>query len=64
LGQRGILGGDGVKVGDLVMLHNKHLAIVISRDMPTRAMIKWLEDGVVEDANNYTHGLEVISESR
>jgi len=53
-----------MKVGDLVMLHNKHLAIVISRDMPTRAMIKWLEDGVVEDANNYVTGLEVISESR
>ena len=43
-----ILEGDGMKVGDLVILHNKHLAIVISRDMPTRTMIKWLEDGVVE----------------
>ena len=53
-----------MKVGDLVILHNKHLAIVTSRDMPTRAMIKWLEDGVVEDANNYVTGLDVISESR
>jgi hypothetical protein len=59
-----IFEGDAMKVGDLVMLNNKHLAIVISRDMPTRTMIKWLEDGVVEDANNYILGLEVISESR
>ncbi len=53
-----------MKVGDLVILHNKHLAIVVSRDMPTRTMIRWLEDGVVEDASNYTLGLKVISESR
>ena len=51
-----------MKVGDLVRC-NEHLAIVIVSDAH-ETLIRWLDDGVVEDADNYTLGLEVISESR
>ena len=51
-----------MKVGDLVRC-GEHLAIVIVSDA-YETLIKWLDDGVVEDANIYTTGLEVVSESR
>ena len=51
-----------MKAGDLVRC-NEHLAIVIVSDA-YETLIKWVDDGVVEDADNYTLGLEVISESR
>ncbi len=51
-----------MKVGDLVRCRN-HLAIVICVNAH-ETLIKWLDDGVVEDADNYTIGLEVISASR
>ena len=51
-----------MKVGDLVMC-NEYLAIVIVSDACV-SLIRWLDDGVVEDADNYTLGLELISESR
>ena len=51
-----------MKVGDLVS-GNGHLAIVICVNA-YETLIKWLDDGIVEDANNYTTSLEVISASR
>ena len=51
-----------MKVGDLVM-HNGYIALVIVANAH-ETLIKWLDDGEVEDADNYTIGLEVISESR
>ncbi len=51
-----------MKVGDLVE-HNGYLALVICVES-YETLIKWLDDGTVEDADNYTIGLEVISESR
>ena len=51
-----------MKVGDLVSC-NGHLAIVIVADA-YETLIKWLDDGIVEDADNYTIGLEVVSASR
>ena len=51
-----------MQVGDLVRCRN-HLAIVICVNAH-ETLIKWLDDGVVEDADNYTTSLEVISESR
>ena len=51
-----------MKVGDLVRC-GEYLAIVIVSDT-YETLIRWLDDGVVEDANIYTTGLEVISESR
>ncbi len=51
-----------MQVGDLVR-SNGHLAIVICAN-EHETLIKWLDDGIVEDADNYTIGLEVISESR
>ena len=51
-----------MQVGDLVRC-NEHLAIVIVSDA-YETLIRWLDDGVVEDADNYTLGLEVISEIR
>ena len=51
-----------MKVGDLVMC-NGHIGLVIVANAYEN-LIKWLDDGVVEDADNYTIGLEVISESR
>tara|TARA_R100000234_G_scaffold108943_1_gene80616 strand:+ start:295 stop:489 length:195 start_codon:yes stop_codon:yes gene_type:complete len=51
-----------MKVGDLVRC-GEYLAIVIVSDA-YETLIRWLDDGVVEDANIYTTGLEVISESR
>tara|TARA_R100000008_G_C3561813_1_gene156665 strand:+ start:385 stop:540 length:156 start_codon:yes stop_codon:yes gene_type:complete len=49
-----------MKVGDLVSC-NGHLAIVIVADA-YETLIKWFDDGIVEDADNYSTGLEVISE--
>ena len=51
-----------MKVGDLVIC-NEYLAIVIVSDA-YETLIRWLDDDVVEDADNYTLRLEVISESR
>ena len=51
-----------MKVGDLVRCRN-HLAIVICVNAH-ETLIKWLDDGVDEDADSYTTELEVISESR
>ena len=51
-----------MKVGDLVRC-NEYLAIVIVSDA-YETLIRWLDDGIVEDADNYTLGLEVISEIR
>ena len=51
-----------MRVGDLVR-SNGHLAIVICVNAH-ETLIKWLDDGIVEDADNYTIGLEVISASR
>ena len=51
-----------MQVGDLVRCRN-HLAIVICVNAH-ETLIKWLDDGIVEDADNYTTSLEVISESR
>ena len=51
-----------MQVGDLVS-SNGHLAIVICA-YGHETLIKWLDDGIVSDANNYTIGLEVISASR
>ena len=51
-----------MQVGDLVRCRN-HLAIVICVNAH-ETLIKWLDDGIVEDADNYTASLEVISESR
>jgi len=55
-----------VKVGDLVGTTSNtetYLALVIHAD-EHETLIKWLDDGIVEDADNYTLSLEVISESR
>ena len=51
-----------MQVGDLVR-SNGHLAIVICVNA-YETLIKWLDDGIVEDADNYTTSLEVISASR
>ncbi len=51
-----------MKVGDLVE-HNGYFALVIASNA-YETLIKWLDDGVVEDADNYTIGLRVVSESR
>ena len=51
-----------MKVGDLVR-SNGHLAIVICVNAH-ETLIKWLDDGIVEDADNYRLSLEVVSESR
>ena len=51
-----------MKVGDLVE-HNGYLGLIIcAKDFET--LVRWLDDGTVEDADNYTIGLEVVSESR
>jgi len=52
-----------VKVGDLVETDLGYLGIVICANA-FETLIRWLDDGTVEDAGNYTSGLEVISESR
>jgi len=52
-----------VKVGDLVETDLGYLGIVICANA-LETLIRWLDDGTVEDAGNYTCGLEVISESR
>ena len=51
-----------MQVGDLVRIYG-HLAIVICVDAH-ETLIKWLDDGIVADANNYTMGMEVISARR
>ena len=51
-----------MQVGDLVS-SNGHLAIVICVNAH-ETLIKWLDDGIVEDADNYTTSLEVLSASR
>ena len=51
-----------MQVGDLVR-YNGYLAIVICVNA-YETLIKWLDDGIVEDANNYTMGMEVISARR
>ena len=51
-----------MQVGDLVR-YNGYLAIVICVNA-YETLIKWLDDGIVEDADNYTTELEVISASR
>ena len=51
-----------MQVGDLVAC-NGHYAIVIVANA-CETLIKWLDDGVVEDADNYTIGLEIINASR
>jgi len=58
-----------MQVGDLVMASG-YLGLVICANA-SETLIKWLDDGEVEDANNYTlHAMtpgphiEVISESR
>ena len=51
-----------MQVGDLVS-SNGYLAIVICVNA-YETLIKWLDDGIVEDANNYTMGMEVISATR
>ena len=54
--------GGSMKVGDLVS-SNGYLAIVICVNA-YETLIKWLDDGIVEDADNYGTSLEVISASR
>ena len=51
-----------MKVGDLVR-SNGHLAIVICANAH-ETLIKWLDDGIVEDADNYRTSLEGVSASR
>ena len=51
-----------MQVGDLVKNGN-HVALVVCANAH-ETLIKWLDDGVVEDADNYALGLEVISASR
>ena len=55
-----------MQVGDLVGTINNsetHLALVIHVDK-YETLIRWIDDGTVEDANNYATSLEVFSESR
>ena len=52
-----------MKVGDLVESDLGYLAIVV-RTNAFETLIKWLDDDIVEDADNYTIGLRVVSESR
>ena len=54
--------GASMRVGDLVR-YNGYLAIVICVNA-YETLIKWLDDGIVEDADNYGTSLEVISASR
>ena len=49
-----------MKVGDLVECHG-HIALVVCANA-YETLIKWVDDGVVEDAANYILGLEVLSE--
>ena len=51
-----------MQVGDLVS-SNGHLAIMICVNAH-ETLIKWFDDGIVSDANNYRTSLEVISASR
>ena len=55
-----------MKVGDLVGTTSNsetYFALVIHAD-EHETLIKWVDDGMVEDANNYVLSLEVFSESR
>jgi len=47
-----------MKVGDLVKNGN-HVALVIVVNAH-ETLIKWVDDGIVADAANYTLGLEVM----
>jgi len=59
-----------MKVGDLVRCGDSFGIIICAESYET--LIKWLDDGIVEDADNYSSsleavkfsGLEVISENR
>jgi len=51
-----------MKVGDLVKSGN-HVALVIVVNA-YETLIKWVDDGIIEDADNYALSLEVVSESR
>ena len=51
-----------MQIGDLVKNGNHVALVVVANAYET--LIKWVDDGIVEDADNYTLGLEVISESR
>ena len=51
-----------VKIGDLVKSGN-HVALVIVANA-YETLIKWVDDGIVEDADNYALSLEIVSESR
>ena len=51
-----------MNVGDLVR-SNGHIAVVICVTTQ-RTLIKWLSDGIVDDAAYYSTSLEVISERR
>ena len=51
-----------MQVGDLVR-SNGHLAIVICVNVH-ETLSKWLDDGIVDDADNYSTSLEVISAGR
>ena len=56
-----------MKVGDLVgaigVDDETYLALVIVANTH-ETLIKWLDDDIVEDADNYALSLEVFSESR
>ena len=51
-----------MQAGDLVKYGNHVALVVVANAYET--LIKWVDDGIVEDVDNYTLGLEVISESR
>ena len=51
-----------MKVGDLVICHNSIGLIVQVDEWAT--LVKWCDDGVVEDTDMYSSDIEVISESR
>ena len=52
-----------MQVGDLVSYKGQHLAIVICANA-CETLIAWLDDGEVEDVDNYLSRLKVISASR
>ena len=52
-----------MKIGDLVRHSSGHIAVVICVNAH-ETLIKWLSDGIVDDADNYSTSLEGISERR
>ena len=56
-----------MKVGDLVgtisNTEEVYLPLVICANA-YETLIKWVDDGIVEDADNYALSLEIVSESR